>query len=112
MKSNEVIDITWKLKVISELNRTCYILRSSYLESRRDELTEKFLKYLNAKKPINNPNADAIEFGFRESWLKKDYAAIVKAGELLGQNFFEDNRELEAFLAMARAKLQASNQQG
>jgi len=102
---DKTIDASRSLKIIAEITRTCRLLRNGYLEARREELIRIFQEYTTRSNLIDCPDHDAVTFGFREAWRQGDYPAIVKVGGLLTDDYFEYNREAQAFYLAAKRRI-------
>lgn len=103
------IDVGRSLKIIAEITRTCKLLRNGYLEGRKEELMKIFQEYETRSDQIDRPDNDAVTLGFREAWRQGDYTAIVKVGKFLTKDFFEFNREAEAFYLAAKKRMHEKN---
>ena len=101
----KAIDAERSLKIIAELTRTCKLLRNAYLEGRKEELTSIFNEYREKTDKVDRPHHDAITWGFKEAWREKDYAGIIKIGDLLADDYLNFNREAQALYLAAKKRV-------
>ena len=96
------------IKTVGEMNQLSSSLRKAYLESNRHEFSKLFLEYLNSEGPIEKPSLDAIELGFKDSWVVGKYEDIAQVGDRLPEGWLEKFRLVQAFYMAAKHRLEKS----
>jgi hypothetical protein len=100
-------EIEARIRKASELRQQMLKERDARLEADRERLTSIFEKYKKRKRKIKNPDSDVLFLCFRDAFMRKDYAEIVKVGDLIDDEmFYFEHGQVQAYYLYSKKQLQ------
>ena len=93
---------------VARLNEIFFKERDARLEANRAKLKAIYGKYKKKRTgKIKNPDADALFLFFREAFVKKNFAEIVKVGNLIeDEMWYWEHGEIQAYYLYAKKQTQ------
>jgi hypothetical protein len=100
-------EVEARIRKACELGQQMLKERDARLEADRERLTSIFEKYKKRKRKIKNADPDVLFYCFHDAFKRKDYAEIVKVGDLIDDEmFYFEHGEIQAYYLYSKKKLQ------
>jgi hypothetical protein len=96
------VDVDQVFRKVQELNEQLFKERDARLEANKDRLQAEFKRYEKASLPIQEPDADALFYGFRNAVKDEDYATILRISSLLDKYWLFEHKEIWSYCAQAK----------